>query len=200
MAIQAERTIIYHVPKTGGTWVKAAMKAAGIRCYGVQDITNSHPFNLLRKHATPDVAPSDKFSICFVRRPIPWYISYWSFRCSGPRRDMKFPADRLLSEDFDEFVNNVLDAYPSGFVTALYQYYTGEDYRKVDFIGRQENLAHDLTVGLTLAGEDFDEVALRNTPPINQSQAEWRRRCTLSDSTRRRVLRLEAWVLESFYE
>jgi hypothetical protein len=37
----------------------------------------------------------------------------------------------------------------------------------IDFVGRQENLANDLCHALRLAGESFDENALRNWPMAN---------------------------------
>lgn len=204
MAIQTERSIIYHIPKTGGTWVKVALKNAGINYRTPRWSAEPHPFNLKHAHSTPDnVAPNAKegrFSITFVRKPVSWYTSYWSFRSrKGARRDQKFPADGLWSDDFDEFVNNILDAYPSGFVTELYQYYTGEDGNKVDFVGRQENLRQDLLESLLIAGEHPDRYALIGTPPANGSPDELKKLCILSNATQIRVADCERWVLETFY-
>ena len=204
MAIRTKKAIIYHIPKCGGTWVKVAMKEAGLSYSGTHNIKEPHPFNLKTAHATPDTviekAKEGRYSMCFVRQPVAWYTSYWSFRSrKGARRDEHFPADGLWSDDFDQFVNNLLDAYPGGFVTALYQYYTGVDGEKVDFVGRQESLVDDLVWGLNRAGEDFDEAALRATRPTNRSPGKWKRRCVLSDATLARVAECERWVLETFY-
>ena len=204
MAVRTEKSIIYHIPKCGGTWVKVALQNAGLRYGATRNIAGPHPFNLKVAHATPDVvlptAKVDRFGICFVRRPVPWYRSYWSFRSrKGARRDEKFPADGLWSDDFDEFVNNILDVYPRGFVTTLYQYYTGADCEKVDFVGRQEHLADDLVRALVQAGEVFDEAALRATPRQNRSLRKWKRRCMLSKETQDRVASCERWVLDTFY-
>ena len=204
MASATERFIFYHIPKTGGTWVKVALKAAGIRARAVRTTGGPHPFNLKWAHACPGTVPErakkDRFSFCFVRRPVAWYASYWSFRSrKGARRDEKFPADGLWSDEFDQFVNNLLDAYPSGFVTALYQYYTGADCELVDFVGRQESLADDLMRALTLAGEPFDEAALRATGRCNRSPGRLKKLCVLSEATQARVADCERWVLEAFY-
>lgn len=204
MAIQTKRFILYHIPKTGGTWVKVALKNAGVRYRTPRWSREPHPFNLKHAHSTPDnVTPKAKagrVGITFVRQPVTWYASYWSFRSrKGARRDEKFPADGLWSDDFDRFVNNILDAYPRGFVTALYQYYTGADCEKVDFVGRQEHLADDLVRAMGLAGEPFDEVALRATPRRNEGQSQWLRRCVLSDASLARMAHCERWILETFY-
>lgn len=204
MAILTERFILYHIPKTGGIWVKVALKNAGVVYQTPRWSKEPHPFNLKHAHSTPDnVVPGAKngrVAITFVRKPVAWYRSYWSFRSrKGAKRDEKFPADGLWSDDFDQFVNNILDAYPGGFVTRLYQYYTGPDMGKVGFIGKQERLVDDLVQALTFAGEPFDEAALRATPRQNEGQPRWLRRCVLTDATLARVADCERWVLESFY-
>ena len=203
MAIRTERMVFYHIPKTGGTWVKVALANAGVPYRATRNIKAPHPFNLKKAHATPDiVVPREvagKFAISFVRKPLDWYSSYWSFRSrKGARRDEKFPADGLWSDDFDQFVNNLLDAFPGGFVTTLYQFYLGRDADKVDFIGRQEHLADDLVQALTLAGEDFDEAALRATERRNQSPPKWKKRCIVTTNTLERVIDQERWI-EQFY-
>ena len=203
MATRTRRSVFYHIPKTGGTWVKVAMKEAGLQTHATRNITAAHPFNLKRAHATPDIVrPKDvagKFSFCFVRRPVAWYRSYWSFRSrKGARRDEKFPADGVWSDDFDQFVNNCLDLYPSGFVSTLYQFYTGLNGERVDFIGRQEHLADDLVRSLGMAGEEFDEGALRATPKQNRSLREWKDQCKLSVDTLLRVNDAERWI-NQFY-
>ena len=205
MATRTARFIFYHIPKTGGTWAKVAMREAGLRTSGVRSVVAPHPFNLKKAHATPDTvdpkAPIGRFSFCFVRRPVAWYRSYWAFRSrKGARRDQKFPADGLWSDDFDCFINNILDAYPQGFVTTLYQYYTGAEGEKVDFVGTQENLVDDLVKALRLAGEEFDEAALRNTPRANESPDRWKQTADdmLTAGTLLRVLEKERWV-DRFY-
>ena len=204
MAIRTDKTIIYHIPKCGGTWVKVALTNAGLPYKATRNVSGPHPFNLKKAHATPDVIPEPykrgRYSIIFVRKPVEWYISYWSFRSrKGARRDEHFPADGLWSDDFDQFVNNVLDAYPEGFVSTLYQYYVGVNADKVDFIGRQERLGSDLISALEFAGEDFDKVALMTTPRKNESPMQWKQKCVLTTDTLARVADCEWWVLERFY-
>ena len=204
MAVTTGKAIIYHIPKCGGTWVKVALEEAGLDYKPARNLKGPQPFNLKIAHATPDVVvPSTKkgrLGITFVREPIAWYTSYWSFRSrKGARRDDKFPADGLWSDNFDEFVNNILDAFPGGFVTELYQYYVGEDLNKVDFIGRQETLIDDLVDALEMAGESFEAGMLRATPPQNQSLNIWKRQCVLRDDTLKRIHDAESWVYEKFY-
>jgi hypothetical protein len=201
MAVWTERAVFYHVPKTGGVWVKEAMRAAGLRYGRCRNRQISHPFGLKREHAAPDVVVEEdrvgRFSFCFVRHPEAWYRSFWAYRAKTGWLDRKFPADRCWDDLFDVFVDNVTDAYPDGFVSQLYRYYT----EGVDFVGRQESLVDDLVRALALAGEEFDERYLRAKGMRNVAGAwpKWQEVCRLSAGTRARMLDTERWVLERFY-
>ena len=160
-----EKSIFYHIPKTGGIWVETAMKNAGLKLHRA-GVNNFKPkFNLIHRHNTPQCILSEskkgKFSFCFIRNPVDWYISFWKYR-KETRTFENFPLDKIWSEDIKEFILNVKKTYPN-FVGEMYQCYTPY----VDFIGRTENLADDLVKALRLAGETFDEEKLRFTPPQN---------------------------------
>lgn len=202
MAHRTEKSVFYHIARTGGIWVKQAMRASGLelaRCAECR--TSAHKFGLVREHATPDGTCFESkrglFSFCFVRRPESWYRSFWCFRSKTRYLDKKFPLDRIWDDEFERFVTNSVEKFPDGFVTELFQYYVG----KVDFVGRQEDLANDLVRVLTLVGEEFDVGALRSTRRYNVAAADERYggMCTLSEATRDRMLEAEKWVTDTFY-
>ena len=59
-----------HIPKTGSTWVKEAIKSAGLHYRQINIGANSHP----------DLSQCpclDKYKFTFVRNPIDVYKSYW---------------------------------------------------------------------------------------------------------------------------
>ena len=56
-----------------------------------------------------------------------------------------------------------------GDASALYEAFIGPPGDGIDFIGRYGRLADDLVAALHLAGESFDEQALRAHPPVNVS-------------------------------
>lgn len=206
MAVHTDRSVFYHVAKSGGIWVKEAMRHSGLPYGRCRDRHVDHPFGLKREHSTPDVVMDEdkegRFSFCFVRHPVTWYQSFWCYRIKTDALDMKFPLDRLCWHDeFESFVRNVLDMYPQGFVTRLYQYYVGSGADGVDFIGRQESLADDLVKALTLAGEDFDEDLLRTTRMRNvaSSHRKFRDRCKMPPDLWREVEQVEEWVMNTFY-
>lgn len=108
---------------------------------------------------------------------------------------MSFPIDHYWSTDPEQFIRNVLDAYPEGFVTQLYRYYVHD----VEYVGRQENLREDLIEALTLAGEDFDAEAIRGLPARHLSAAEWQDAYHISEAVEKQIQTAEKWVLDTYY-
>lgn len=157
------RTLFLHVPKTGGTWVTAALQAAGVPCEMLW--TRLGPGS--RGHATLDEARAHahRFTFAFVRHPLDMYRSRWAASVQAG-----WPENRLLhdarSDDFPTFVQNVIDRHP-GFVGRRYAQFTGPPASPIAFVGRYESLADDLTRALAQAGETYDEDALRAHPPAN---------------------------------
>ena len=197
MAIQTDKTVIYHISKCGGTWVGEAVRRVGLpyeRCKEDKEKLKKldNEFGLRRKHGVPAFTKGVEglFSVCFIRHPLSWYKSIWDYK-KNPVSRGRYPPDIYWVPDYDDFVTGLLDAYPGGFVTKLYQYYTD-----VDFVGRLEHLADDLVTALTLAGETFDEEALRASGPRNVSKKST---AVLSTETYNRALEAESWVLERFY-
>ena len=206
MAVCTDKSVFYHIAKTGGVWVKEAMSRSGLLYSRCDNKRVSHPFGLKREHATPDVIldkyKRGRFSFCFVRHPVTWLQSFWCYRVRTSRLDKKFPLDYLWDDDFEAFVYNVLASYPDGFVSRLYQYYVGENADAIDYVGRQENLADDLVCALKIAGERFDECLLRSTGEFNVAfrGGEYDGMCTIGHTTKALVERAEQWTIEHFYE
>lgn len=150
-----------HFPKTGGSWVKKAIAAAGINCeeYSV----NGNP------HIGLDHCPCpDKFKFAFVRHPVQLYRSYWQYKM-GAVWDPEYTFDSdCRSDDFGQFVRNVVKMYPGIFGKTVVGF-VGPVSNEIEFIGRYENLIEDLISALKQAGEIFDEGAVRNLPPYNVS-------------------------------
>lgn len=109
-----------------------------------------------------------KFICCFVRNPLDWYRSYWAYRMQGGWRPTLLIDRQCQSDDFDQFIRNCSGRLP-GILSQVYELYTGPNDAPIDFIGRQEHLADDIVRALHLAGESFDEAALRDTPKANQT-------------------------------
>jgi hypothetical protein len=125
----------FHVPKTGGNYVRAViLNTDGVCAEG------KHP------HAGPLAFGGRNVfdhSFCCVRDPYTWYQSFYRYRVqNGWKTD--HPLDiNCRGENFEEFIANVLKIWngnPNGFVTALYLKFIPF----VKYVLRMENLTTEL--------------------------------------------------------
>lgn len=148
-----------HVPKTGGSWAKEAIKASGIQYE--EFAINNDPHVILKNCPCPE-----KFKIAFVRHPLQFYQSLWRYRMKTGW-DWANPFDRdCFSDNFQTYVSNYLAKYP-GYCSMAYEYYVSPPDNQIEFIGRYENLVNDLVKALKMAGEEFNEEIIQNYPPVN---------------------------------
>lgn len=140
---------------------------------------------------------SDRFTIAIVRHPLELWRSYWAHRNrTGWLED--HPIDRLAaSESLDGFARRLVEVAP-GHTGALYRKFVGPPGREIDFICRHERLADDLCTALSLAGEPFDEHALRAHPPVNTSEYS-SRSALFSRQTAALLAQSEREAIERFY-
>lgn len=153
-----------HVPKTGGSWVKKAILAAGIPA-------REHSIDGYTHLGIVDCPEPAKFRFAFVRNPLALYRSYWQFKMTVGWDAANALDQRCQSDDFGVFVQNVLDAYPGIYARTLHDF-VGPPEAPIEFVGRYENLVEDLVTALSLAGEHFDAAAIRTLPPYNVSNKQ----------------------------
>lgn len=205
MAFLTPKATFVHTPKTGGQWVRLALDRAGLLVGSVGVI-----------HSSPDeVAASDEyrsrtFSFAMVRHPLSWYASMWAHRVDEqwePIDDLDWFTPRWIeawaeftaaakAESFDDYLWQLIDRYPDGFVSTLFDTYTA----RCTHIGKQEKLEEDLVAILTDIGEDFEEARVRETPERNVRARTRRRQLRLRLSTRlvNAVTEAESRALERF--
>lgn len=155
------RSCFLHVPKTGGSWVKRAILAAGVPA-------REHAVDGYTHLGLADCPPGCGFRFAFVRNPLGLYRSYWQFKMTVGWDAANELDQRCQADSFEPFVLNVLEYFPGIYGRTL-QDFVGSVQSPIEFIGRYENLVEDLVQALTLAGEHFDAAAIRALPPYNVS-------------------------------
>lgn len=154
MTIITPKTIFFHIPKTGGTWVTDAMRKA---TYVMAEIPGHPRATALRYYGL--------FAFSFVRHPINWYRSYFAYRMRCGWRPHDFGMDVYGTEDFNEWIIKCTEI-DWGYLSNTMDLRLGH---RMNFVGKTETLVDDLIKALTLAGEKFDEGLIRDTPVVNVS-------------------------------
>lgn len=136
MAIQIDRAICLHIPKTGGTFIRNYFQETGMD-HGVQKLLekahiNAYALRQIMEHPIEDLV------FCFVRHPLTWYRSYWTSKQKIPDRRGGW-IDDIVDQSWNGFIEQIIAEYPH-YLTEFYAGYT-EICR---FIGKQENLREDL--------------------------------------------------------
>ena len=158
MAIQIDRAICLHIPKTGGTFVRNYFQETGMD-HGVEKLLERAHLNA---HALREiVGHTEDLVFCFVRHPLSWYRSYWASKQRIPDR-RGGPLDEIVDLPWNEFINTVTKSYPR-YLTEFYEGYT-EICR---FIGKQENLRNDLDTVLKFLRISYNKDYLFNRVPDN---------------------------------
>jgi len=132
MAIFIDNKLLFiHVPRTGGEWLEKNLEKNNIYFLSVG---NKHD-HACSNQAIHDMV-KDVNSMVFLRHPAEWYKSHWELKM---HREIKaryklyeeksfwHPTwdidNECISEDFEQFVENCLNKFPS-FVSYLYDQYT----------------------------------------------------------------------------
>ena len=137
------------------------------------------------------------FTFAFVRHPLTWYQSYFSYKQRKGWDPNNRWDDTVRCDSFTEFVEKSLDETPA-YYSKLLRRFVGRAGDEIEFVGRFESLTDDLIRALKLAGEQFDADVIRETPPVNQSSYE-QHPAVYTDGLAQRVLEVEAEVVQRFY-
>jgi Sulfotransferase family len=196
-------SLFLHIPKTGGTWIEEALKAAGVAA------TYSQSFNqdvTWRHHLLGQQTGKYDFIFAFVRHPISWYESWWKFQTAlrwvefepgvwHPQRTL----EQCASDNFTEFIQLCLEREPA-YVSRMYEWYIGPPgYEFTNFVGRCEHLADDLVRVLRQVGEKFDEDILRSVVPANVSPVLYGKP-VWHEALKGRMTLLEKPAIRRFYQ
>jgi len=193
MALILPRSVMIHIPKTGGTWCAEAIKNAGVK-YEEPRLPNT---TLVQSRHCSINAVADRvgsrLTFGFIRHPLSWIRSNWRYICDrGVYKKWKDSSthwtSRCWSLDFITFVKNVIAKSPGapsqamfsrlGFVANPEKHIWEKGPNVVKFIGRTEYLSGDLCEAMARANEQFDLRALGMTPKARVSKAKVNREAT----------------------
>ena len=208
-----KKCAIVHVPKTGGTWIRRSLKKAyGPIIFIPERNKYSHPPLEMMQKLYPDMP---KFTIAFVRNPLTWWQSYWTFRVETTWGDKvrktrqkqgRFCAHPIIQKtseldakckhgDFNAFMYNVLKYYP-GHCSNLYEIYIGTPKDQVSYVGRFENLVDDTVTALNVAGENFEESKLRKVG--KQRFGKYKKSVEYDPDLKKKVIQAESKAIHRF--
>ncbi len=181
MSVQLPNSIFLHVPKNSGNWVMKVLRDQGLY---KQDIRSWNRFDSFERnwgsmHAVPHKDMTRLPCFMFVRHPLTWFKSYWTYKGKRGMFDIKNMLSKVKGEprfinlfdlttgmqggkeDFKTWIRNVHKQWP--------EYYA----RYIDFfaawcepenIGRVESLE-----------EDYAKIIGRLEPEADMASVEkWR--------------------------
>lgn len=171
-----QRVVFLHIPKTGGSSIEHAMRAAGYD----QALYDGGAYLDPPQHWTADMLATsikDGFDIAFtvVRHPLDRLRSEYDYQCSSrhPLRHVKVQP-LLTTADFDTWVNYVLDRYDAD--PSIYGHHMRPqvEYLLPGVIVLRYEDGH-LTRQVRSAGVpcgpvlNFNEAAARTTPDVSEA-------------------------------
>ena len=199
MALVLPNSVFLHCPKTGGWWVRNAVRDLGIPTSELGHEHSNFKSGLLKLQ--PPEWWANRTVFLFVRHPLSWYQSIWAFRLKHGW-SMIHPLDfNCASNCFPTFVERALEWWPDGWVGRTFAEFSGvpEDVRLV--VGHQERLRQDLGDILRMTGDIVGKLRM-DTPPANDSNMDGLSSAELAvypPELRRKVLRAERGMLGRWY-
>ena len=186
MALLLPKSVFFHIPKTGGMWVHRAAQRAGLA--KGESLCNYHYKEGIPSrfpcctHNIPETNYKEllegKFLFAFVRNPLTWYQSLWSYHIRVGWESGDTMYRKCASDKFDVFVRSVLQEY-GGVSSARYKRCLGENAELLNVVGRFENITEDLIYALEMAGEEFDSEIIHSNGPTNHTSRlpYWKEKC-----------------------
>ena len=196
MAFVTDKFIFAHLPKTGGKFVRYVFEEFGI--------TGKEVGNF---HAAPIAVTKTGLSqpvMITIRHPVTWYQSRWMHRIKYGWSPMH-PVDwECASNDFNQFVRNVIKYDPNGRLTSLIRLFNlrARPNVPVEYVLKNETLSSDLFIFLNKLGYDIDKSHYFNLPKVNTSGRKGEQSgdvAVYEPHVLEELIEHEAWVIDTFY-
>lgn len=197
MALVTDKFVFAHLPKTGGKFVRHVVEWMDIPH---QEIGNFHaaPIAVTREGC-------DLPTIISIRHPVTWYQSRWMHRIKYGW-SAEHPVDWVCaSNDFNVFVNNVIEYDPNGRLTSLVQLFLrkAKPNINVDYVLKNENLRNQLYGVLVDLGYNINRDLYNNIAEINVSGKPGQSSSDVAiynSETFDRLINHERWLIDTYYD
>ena len=182
------KLVFLQIPKTGGTWVRKALDAAGV-AWQDHHPDCSEPCDFRRhEHTTYDESVGcfpeyQRFTI--IRNPFSWYLSYHSHH-----RGRNWKTEEPLA--CDKWLDLMIECYPEWYTNWVKQRVTPDV-----MILRTESLFEDL-FDLLVQRVAFDRDALRDTPRANVYASNHCKDYYMTEKQAQGIAESEKWMFEAY--
>jgi hypothetical protein len=203
MTVLLPNSAFLHIPRTGGTWIREVLAGANLIEDEIVSQTpeESTEGSVRSWHNVPSSNAgflSKEHIFCFVRHPLTWYQSYWAYKAYNRSWVLdaaeKNKIDVCASHFFREFIDNVIDTFPDGYLAHMFYFYAS----KATLIGKLENLHNDLVAMLTEAGENFRLDDILRVAPANVADKGRKKAALYRADQITKILHLERDVIGQY--
>lgn len=199
MALQLPHSQFFHIPRTGGFFVRKALTEAGVAtneiCQTHSDYYHRPGSAYFKRGTILHMKPTELFQqghkrFTIVRYPVGWLRSYFKHRVKYGWNMYEDIDLECKADTFEEFIDRYLKRVPG------YYSHLVSQYDKVDFVGRTENLNNDLVAILKACGESFDKQKIINAQPYNTTTGT---NDELPNATRDALIKADRYVIDRYY-
>jgi len=201
MAFVTAKTLFIHVQKTGGMTVREVLYRCNPVGHESGDAEGERHFGLPELRARHPGIESGRVSFGFVRHPVDWLVSRWTFAvASGFPVHVRHRGTAAQvwmaccwSDNFDDFIEKYLERYPGIATQTMFQKLGLWSDRPVNCIGKTENLVTDLHEILAEAGE-----RVHGMPTAPRNATVGVPKPLVSDRVRQRIMDAERGLCDRF--
>jgi hypothetical protein len=207
MAFLTNKTLFVHVQKTGGMSVRRALYLACPSGREAGDSEAERHFGLPETLAAHPGVAAGRACFGFVRHPVNWLRSRWAFaamtalpvHASHGKSAAATWMAACWDEDFNRFVDKVLERYPGIATQTMFRMLGLWSERPADYVFRAEEIANDLALLLHHVGEPLPASAMERVGAVNTTAIDILARAVPTRAQESKIIQAESLLCSKFY-